>query len=309
MNILVVLASYNGEKYIKEQIDSILNQKNVNVTIKIFDDCSCDSTFEIINSIKCVDNRVEVFQNFTQSGSASKNFLNSLYSLNDSDFKKYDFIALSDQDDIWMDSKLSEATKKMQIDNSSLYASNLIIWDEGKDSKRILKKDFKQTKFDFLFEGASAGCTYVFTSLFLIEFKKFASGINLEKWKFLSHDWLIYFCARSLNKSVIIDSNSYIFYRIHQSNVHGQLNRNSLNAFVKRFAFIIDEWYFIHSYHFSQFLKYGSVELYIYDMYNKNWFTRIWVVFRYNFKLIRSKRKFIHFALISLLPRFKSLSF
>jgi rhamnosyltransferase len=306
-NVLVVLATFNGEKYIEEQIRSILNQVNVNVSILIYDDKSSDNTVNIIKNFS--DSRITVVQNSVNSGSPAKNFLIALMNLESNLIDKYSYISLSDQDDIWMDSKLSEATKKMQIDNSSLYASNLIIWDEGKDSKHILKKDFKQTKFDFLFEGASAGCTYVFTSLFLLEFRKFASGINLEKWKFLSHDWLIYFCARSLNKSVIIDSNSYIFYRIHQSNVHGQLNRNSLNAIVKRFAFIIDGWYFIHSYYFSQFLKHGSVELYIYEMYNKNWFTRIWVVFRYNFKLIRSKRKFIQFALISFLPRVKSLSY
>jgi rhamnosyltransferase len=305
-NVLVVLATFNGEKYIEEQIRTILNQVNVNVSILVYDDMSNDNTVNIIKQLS--DTRITVFQNSINSGSPAKNFLNALMNLEDSLIEKYNYISLSDQDDIWFDSKLSEAIKKIEIENSTLYASNLIIWDDSTNSKQILKKDFNQTKYDFLFEGASAGCTYVFTSLFLLEFRKFTSGVNLERWKFLSHDWLIYFCARLLNKRVIIDNNSYIFYRIHQSNVHGQLNRNSLNAFTKRFAFIIDQWYFIHSYHFSHFLNRGSVEFYIYEMYNKNWFTRIWVVFFYNFKLIRSKKKFIQFALLSLLPRFKTPS-
>ena len=50
MNILVVLASYNGIKYIKEQIDSILTQKGVNVSLNIYDDCSNDGTLEFIVS-------------------------------------------------------------------------------------------------------------------------------------------------------------------------------------------------------------------------------------------------------------------
>ncbi len=304
--VLIVLCSYNGEKYIQEQIDSILNQKNVDLSLLVFDDCSTDETIKIINRIN--DERIHLVVNKQNSGSSALNFIGALLSIDEKIISQTDYISLSDQDDIWVDTKLFEAAKKMRINNSSLYASNLIILDEGRNSEHILRKDFKQTKFDFLFEGASAGCTYVFTSLFLLEFRKFVSGKNLDKWKFISHDWLIYFCARSLYKNVIIDSNSYIFYRIHQSNVHGQLNRNSLKTYFKRLAFILDQWYFIHSFHFSQFLKYGSLELYIYDMYNKNWFTRIWVIFKYNFKLIRSKGKFIQFALISFLPRFKSFS-
>jgi rhamnosyltransferase len=131
---------------------------------------------------------------------------------------------------------------------------------------------------------------------------------NFNQWKYLSHDWLIYFFARINNEDVFIDNNSYILYRIHNSNVHGQLNNISLRSYYLRYKLIINQWYFFQSVNFSRLLSVDSEEYNIYKMYNKNWFTRFYILIKYNFKLMRSKRKYIQFALISLIPRTNRMS-
>lgn len=305
MNILVVLASFNGEKYIREQIISILNQKYINVTIKVFDDYSSDKTIEVVNNIKALDSRVDVIENNIQSGSAAKNFLISLCSLKRLELSHYDFIALSDQDDIWLPEKLHRALNEIKNQNLDLYMSNLIMWEEESSQKSLIKKSYKQKRFDFLFEGGSAGCTYVFSIKFYTNFIEKVIPIDLNEWKYLSHDWLIYFFARLNHAKVLIDDVAYIYYRIHKNNVHGQLNKNTFFSYLKRFNMILSQWYYIQSYNFSQLLNENSEEYYIYKMYNKNWFTRSLIIFKYNFRLMRSRTKFIQFALVSLIPRFK----
>ncbi len=92
--ISVALASYNGEKYLKEQIDSILNQSFSDIELVICDDCSKDSTVEIVREYCKKDSRVKLFINEKNLG-FKKNFEKAISLCNG------EYIALSDQDDIW----------------------------------------------------------------------------------------------------------------------------------------------------------------------------------------------------------------
>ena len=123
----------------------------------------------------------------------------------------------------------------------------------------------------------------------------------MENWKFLSHDWLIYFLARKNKQKVYIDSNPYILYRIHDNNVHGGLNGNSMSAIRSRLEVLKMGWYSEQIKGFSQFLEAGSKEMKLYNLYNKGYFGRLAVCFKYNFSLLRSKRKFIKFFIIQLI--------
>ena len=165
MNILIILASYNGVKYIEEQVDSILNQEGVDVTLKIFDDGSKDGTVNLVSSWK-ERNQLQLTQNQIPTGSAANNFFNALLSFEDSFIEMYDYIAFSDQDDIWLPNKMQAATERLLSEKSDLYMSNLILWEEKTNKKSIINKSYSQKKYDYLFEGGSAGCTYVFTTFF-----------------------------------------------------------------------------------------------------------------------------------------------
>ena len=305
-NVLVILASYNGDKFIKEQILSILSQNSVSVQLYIFDDCSEDSTVDIVNSIN--DERIHLFKNKIPSGNAANNFLNSLSFILNSKFCDYEYISFSDQDDLWLNDKLFNAINSLYTKKFDLYCSNLEVWDEkNNDIKKIIKKDFVQKKYDFLFEGGSAGCTYVFTRNFAEKLIENFSKLNLENWKYFSHDWYIYFFARINKYNVFIDNNSFILYRIHQSNVHGQLNLNNFNAFKKRIQLIKSGWYFNQTNNFKQLISDNEEFYNIYEMYNRNIFSRVYILLKYNFKLMRSNKKFIKFFILSIFLKINKL--
>lgn len=301
MKILVILASYNGAKYIREQVESILNQDAVTVAVKIYDDVSKDDTVEVITQF-CLDERVQLLINKSPTGSAANNFFNAIKDISAEIINQYDYVAFSDQDDIWLSNKLKAAVEMLVRDQSSLYMSNLILWEEKTNNKTIIRKCYPQKKHDFLFEGGSAGCTYVFTNKFCIDLKQNLGIVEYKQWKFFSHDWFVYFFARINDYQVSIDSNAYILYRIHEENVHGQLNVNSVYAIIERLKLIKKGWYFAQIKGFTNFTTDNSVEKRIYHLYTKNYFTRLYVLLRYNFDLMRSSKKFIQFFMISVLP-------
>jgi len=302
MNVFIILASFNGLKYIEEQISSILSQEDVSITLKVFDDGSTDGTIDLLLYKYSLNNRIKVVQNSIPTGSAANNFFNALLSSEDSFLEMYDYVAFADQDDIWMPNKMKVAIEKLQSEQSDLYMSNLILWEEKTNKKSILNKSYLQKKYDYLFEGGSAGCTYVFSVFFAKELKKRIKSVNYKKWQFFSHDWFVYFFARIENYKVVIDQNAFILYRVHDTNVHGQLNTLSLHAIKERLRLINEGWYFKQAQGFISLLNPNSNEYKIYKLYSKNYFARLYVILRYNFSLIRSPKKAFQFFMLSLLP-------
>jgi rhamnosyltransferase len=302
MNFLIILASFNGVKYIEDQISSVLNQNDINITLLVFDDGSNDGTLELLVSNFTLNNRIRIVQNSIPTGSAANNFFQAIKTIDDSIIDANDYIAFADQDDIWLPNKLKAAGNLLLSEKSDLYMSNLILWDEKTNKKSIINKSYPQKKFDYLFEGGSAGCTYVFTTFFGKELKNKLDSINYKDWKFFSHDWFVYFFARLNHYKVVIDKNAYIFYRVHDTNIHGQLNIVSLFAIKERLKLIKEGWYFKQAEGFKSLLNPNSEEYKIYKLYSKNYFTRLYVMLRYNFSLIRSPKKATQFFIISLFP-------
>lgn len=121
MKISVCMATYNGEKYIYEQISSILNQIHNNDELIISDDHSTDHTVKIIEEFK--DSRIQIFLNNGTKG-YTKNFENAIKNASG------DIIFLSDQDDIWIEGKVEKMVKKLEkadlvVSNSEVVDSNL----------------------------------------------------------------------------------------------------------------------------------------------------------------------------------------
>jgi rhamnosyltransferase len=302
MRFLIILTSYNGELYIKEQLISILKQKNVEIEIFIFDDCSNDNTINIIRTLN--DSRIVIHENRYPSGSAGANFLNAIKSIKPDIISTFDYISFSDQDDIWLSNKLIEASRLLLINKGDMYCSNLLLCDEKSNTQKILRKDYKQKKYDFLFEGGSAGCTYLLTSNLFINLQIFLLSNKIHNWPNISHDWLIYFYTRLYKFKVVIDPEPKILYRIHQNNVHGHLNTNTISSILKRIKLVLNGWYFNQITNLITLTPDGSNEKYIYYNYSRNWFTRCFILFKYNFSLIRNNKKFFQFALLSIIPRF-----
>uniref|UniRef100_UPI0040565773 glycosyltransferase family 2 protein n=1 Tax=Acetatifactor sp. TaxID=1872090 RepID=UPI0040565773 len=214
-SVQVLMSTYNGEKFLREQIESILKQIDVDVHILIRDDGSTDTTVNLIqeyiskypNKIRCVEGKnIGVKFSFLELVHLSE---------------KFDYYAFSDQDDIWEKSKLINAVN--MLDESSrnctlLYVSNVkILSDKIED----VKNENKIPKFGFgkfLVKNYFPGCTMVFS-------RKLKDIINLVNYKELNtyplHDhWICLLCTGCGGK-IIYDKNAYILYRQHQNNVVG----------------------------------------------------------------------------------------
>lgn len=111
-SIGVVLCTYNGEQYFRQQLDSILAQTRPPEQILILDDCSSDSTVAIAKSYAKLDKRISLIQNETNLGFI-RNFEKGIT------LCEMDFIALSDQDDIWLPEKLERLATELEANPGS----------------------------------------------------------------------------------------------------------------------------------------------------------------------------------------------
>ncbi|WP_284213077.1 glycosyltransferase [Comamonas jiangduensis] len=227
--VAVLLAAYNGEKYIQEQIESIVNQVDVDIYIYISIDASTDRTLEICEKLQKIYKNIFIINESKERfGSAGKNFY---YLIKNVDFEEFDFIALSDQDDIWKPAKIIRGIQLLEEERAFGYSSDVeCFWDAGDRKNKIIKKSYPQKKYDYYFEPAGPGCTYILT-------KKLTLSIQRELYNLINppyhHDWYIYAFARANNFKWHIDNQPNIYYRQHQKN---QIGANiGLQQYIKRF--------------------------------------------------------------------------
>ncbi len=217
--IQILMSTYNGEKYLNEQIDSILNQTIGldNLSILARDDGSSDNTIEILKLYKSQHpNNFDFF--------IGEN-LGPCYSFLDLVAKadaNYDYFAFSDQDDYWKPEKLEKALDIIVHKNNKipqLYSSKYTVVDcnlnkiEGQNAKKVNFTSFENS----LIENVATGCTEVFNKEMLVLLNK----VNESKVKgFFMHDWVLYMLGTSLGEYTY-DSNEYLLYRQHENNVLG----------------------------------------------------------------------------------------
>ncbi len=215
--ISVVLSSYNGEKFITEQLESILNQSVRPDEVIICDDCSKDATPDIIRSF-ITNNKLSnwyLVENKENMGYCL-NFYNGIK------MAKGDIIFLSDQDDVWEQEKVSTMLKVMN-ENPDIYslASRYSVIDEfGKEIENS-KITYLGSKFDGSIEQVSVdsliGCSYIrgFSMCFRSNIKQYLKPIDLKSM--LSHDWYINMLAAIFSKSCILNT-KLCKYRYHHNN-------------------------------------------------------------------------------------------
>lgn len=212
--VTVLMSTYNGEKYLRPQLDSIFHQNNVEVRLIVRDDGSTDKTVDILLEYKKEYPSMQIIQDGTKRY-ACLSFLSLITQFSDDEF-----FALADQDDIWDANKLECAIRKIKTECSSnemvLYFSNLKIVDsKGKfyryshDSKRNTSN-----KYACLVDNQVTGCTVVYNQ----NLAKFVKGKMPEE--FSMHDTYLFMVA-SLFGKVIYDFDAHISYRQHENNVIG----------------------------------------------------------------------------------------
>lgn len=211
IKVAILLTTCNSEKFIQEQIDSILKQKNIKPEFYISDDCSSDQTLNIIKLyFKKYPTKFKKLYK-VQFKNSCKNFYNLILKVP----KEYNYYAMSDHDDVWLNDKLIRAVNILKK-GYDLYGSRVTAVDTNLNfigySPLFKKKPiFKNA----IVQGLFANCTTVFTKdiIHLIKLKK----INFET----DPSWLIYLITTFNNKKVYYDSVSKILYRQHPSNIWG----------------------------------------------------------------------------------------
>ncbi len=235
--VAVLLAAYNGILWIEEQIKSILDQINVVCTIYISVDMSTDSTYQWCYERSLLDARIVVLPYGVRFGGAAKNFFRLIRDVN---ISEYDYVSLADQDDVWFPDKLNRAIYLLSSKCCDAISSNVLaFWPDGKTLPVI--KSQPQRLYDFYFESAGPGCTYVFKVHAFNLFQKYIS-VDCNRFNDISlHDWLIYAYFRYNGLSWYIDNRFALKYRQHDSNQFG--SNAGFDAYKRRINLVRSKWY------------------------------------------------------------------
>jgi len=205
--VLVLLSTYNGEKYLVEQVESIIRQVGVTVYILIRDDGSKDNTRKLIMDLASVYNNIEYI--FGKNIGYEKSFMELVYKSGE-----FDFYAFADQDDVWLEDKLQRAIDKLEnIKGVGLYYSMMT---QVNNNLEVLKEQqtllYPINKPEVLFQNFVQGSTIVFNKDACDLIKEY------ELKDKIAHDiWLP--CVVTYFGKVIFDEESYILYRKHDQAV------------------------------------------------------------------------------------------
>ena len=197
------MASYNGEKYIREQLESILKQLKEDDEVIISDDGSKDGTLDVVRSFG--DSRIRIFENHGEHG-YTKNFENALNQ------STGDIIFISDQDDVWMDNKVErclEALKdhELVIHDAAMTDEHLNITAPSHFQKYGVKKGFWNTFVYTRYTGACMAFTRDFMMRRVLPFPK--------KQRYCPYDYWLAYLGEFYHEAIVLDE-SLILYRRHE---------------------------------------------------------------------------------------------
>ena len=214
----ILLPTYNGEKYLKEQIDSILNQTYKNIRLIISDDCSKDSTPKILEEYRGKDERIELYLQKENIG-VVKGIEFLLKKV------KSNYYMLADQDDVWLPMKVEKSIETLKKENADLVFGDLEVVDQDLKTmypsfgdfmllNRKINKYINSYKVNYLYNCVT-GCTVLSKK----EFIEKILPIPTES-KYLIHDhWIGLVVA--LNGKLAYMPEKYIKYRQHGNNQVG----------------------------------------------------------------------------------------
>ena len=240
--VLVLLATYRGQAFLDQQIASILWQVGVEVHVLARDDGSPDGTPDALAGWAARHpERTAIRQDAVRTGSASGNFLRLLAA---APLERFDFVAFADQDDVWFPDKLMRAVEAMRGAGADGYSSDLLAYDEGARASWFLAKAGEDAELDYLFQGASAGCTYVLSTQAAATVRDVMASVDAAWPAGFSHDWTIYAICRSRGLTWVRDPRPGLLYRQHSANDYGA--RAGLGGLIQRARASRDRWYRDH---------------------------------------------------------------
>lgn len=222
--VLVLMSTYNGERFLEEQLDSILSQEDVNVSLLVRDDGSKDNTCQILSDYALKHQNIEL--KLCENVGFVKSFSELVKMAVTLDIDA-DYYAFADQDDIWMPKKLAMACSVLAMkDNSkpNLFTSNSMQIDaEGRELELFHKgPEPKFRKGNVLVFGTEQGCSMVFNRKAVEIYSEHEPSLT---W----HDrWLYHICY--FLGSVTYDHQPLFYYRRHEKNALANHKAGSLEG-------------------------------------------------------------------------------
>lgn len=209
-SVQVLLSSYNGEQYIYQQIESIYAQKNVDTHLLIRDDGSTDDTVNLLKKYQDKEN-TKIIKGYNCG--STKSFFELI---NNAD-SRYSYFALSDQDDVWDDDKLSIAIRSIEKYKNApaIYSGNTRLVDSNLNLIKEEDDNPVCTLGSALVKNYATGCTIVFNNK-LLQLLQYKLPNNIK-----NHDWWINLVALANNGVSVYDKTSHMCYRQHGNNVIG----------------------------------------------------------------------------------------
>lgn len=220
------MSTYNGEKFIGQQLDSLLQQDYPNIDILVRDDGSKDSTVAILDEYGKQHQNIKVLKEQNKGVIAS--FFDLLRQASDT----AEYFAFCDQDDFWKPTKISRAVELMEQENTQIplmYFSRLDIVDENLQLLKQSQIPPKGVEFkNALIQNIATGCTIVFNKKMLNLFKSNIPDVK----KITMHDSWFYLLGTAFGK-VIYDEQSHLLYRQHSSNTLGMANNKFKSMMIR----------------------------------------------------------------------------
>lgn len=208
------MSTFNGERFLPEQIDSILAQKKIDVFIVVRDDGSSDGTLSMLEEYnRKYKGKFHIIAG--ENKGWKRSFL-ELISYAASHLPDFDFYAFADQDDIWLPEKLEKASSSLSpfTGKPALYCSNLFFYKDGQNLGPVRQSSVVPTHKNCLCRNYATGCTEVFNNAMARLLGKETPGIDI------AHDYWAYMVA-CVCGNIVVDDNAYILYRQHATNQIG----------------------------------------------------------------------------------------
>ena len=235
--VSVLLATFNGERWLTEQLDSIFAQVDVELSVIALDDASTDSTAALLAERALIEPRLTVLPTLSSSGSAAANFYRLLETAS---LENADYIAFADQDDVWMPDKLARHASIAARDGLDGVSSDVTAFSA--DGRRTLvRKSFPQREFDFLFESPGPGCSFLISPRLANQVRDLLVDPGSRAHEADFHDWLIYAVCRGAGWLWHIDTVSSLDYRQHENNTIGA--NSGFGAALSRLTLIRERWH------------------------------------------------------------------
>ncbi|MFY9810952.1 glycosyltransferase family 2 protein [Aquabacterium sp.] len=221
--VQILMSTFNGEKYLDEQIQSLADQAGVHVSILVRDDGSRDSTCSILH--KWEQKGILKWYKGTNLGPA-RSFMELVFCAPPSDY-----YAFCDQDDVWDTNKLQVALEKLEElpkHKPCIYFSNARLVDANLNKIGSTNLNPEISLGSALIINPVIGCTAVFNKELL------AIARNFDHQDLYMHDGWIYRICMAVGGAAVFDKTSHISYRQHSNNVVGGVRGTFYKRFVRR---------------------------------------------------------------------------